>query len=181
MRHAVSNGIWFGAPLLAAMLMPGPASACSQRIERLSADQVRSRASAAFAEADVVIDAIVADPMVNVAGATPTAALRVERSFKGSLKPGDLVPVLSVTSCHITLDRRGEHVRILMQGGWNGLYVARSGLQGVATEGENDQKLFNGEIDRLSGAVRGSDYSAFPGASMLASTAEAGSQPGTSP
>jgi hypothetical protein len=142
-----------------------PASACSVALQAKTPAQVAADARERFTAAPLVVDGEVLVPMAfgNEKGQMPMAILRVEKVLKGAEIPGDIIAVVYASSCDVTFSQKGEKVRVLLADGPT-VYRARSTDQGSATDRENAQAEFNGEIDRLSGRARPEGYSIYPGA-----------------
>ncbi|WP_131599755.1 hypothetical protein [Sphingomonas sp. 37zxx] len=144
------------------LLSPSAGSACSFAQGSMTASQIKQQAADHFKRATVLIDAEVIEPMSSVSdskpGLTPTAYLRVLKTWKGGVQP-DLVPVVYISSCDIVLERKGERLRILLIG--EGVFRADQGMNGG---GVIDLPTYNAEIDRLAGQRRSTAMDQFPGA-----------------
>ena len=151
--------------LIAVSCLPGNAAmACSRDIEKLSPDQIKREAQRAVMQADVIVDAIVIEPMriSNVPkGTFPGAYLSVVRTFKG--KPQPVLAVVFTNSCDILLAKEGEKVRVLLSG--KDVYRADgilNSLPGPRPPEYNRQ--FAAAVDRILRKPRRQGYSILPGA-----------------
>lgn len=140
---------------------PLPSFACSMVSGKMTALQIRQQAKSSFEESSAIIDAEVILPMdsgKNVQeGLAPIAFLRVIKSYKGEAG-SDIVPVVYISSCDISLEEKGQRVRVLLVG--NEVYRADQGMNGA---GVSDLAEFNRELDRLVGQRRVASFAQFPG------------------
>lgn len=144
------------------MSFASAASACSIAERKLTVAQTRQQANHDFRRASVAIDAEVVEPMGFGSewkpGFTPIAYLRVMKVWKGKTQE-EVVPVVYITSCDISLETKGEKVRILLTG--EGVFQADQTMNGA---GVLDEETYQAEIDRLFGQKRSPALAHFPGA-----------------
>ena len=154
--------------ILAALLTLGflfgssEAVGCSFPLRHYSDPEIKEMAEQAFAKATTVIDGEVISPMAlgenAPEGTLPVAAIKVYYTWKGHVED-DIALVAYVSSCDISLDTKGQRIRILLSG--TGIFTAGQEANGsMAYEQRND---FDREIDRLVGAARPSADFARPG------------------
>lgn len=160
-RHRYGTWAFRSVSSLCLMLAAIPSHACSLRMRKLTSLQLRHQAQSSFAGASVVVDAEVISPMRFGAdwkeGLVPMAALRVIRSYKGHVAD-DVIPVVYITSCDVSLEQKGRRVRIMLLG--DGVFRSEQGMNGAAS---SDLTEFNREVDRLVGQRRASAFARFPG------------------
>lgn len=140
---------------------PLPSFACSMAPRKMSALQIRQQAQSSFEQSSAIIDAEIISPMdtgKNVRdGLTPIAFLRVIGSYKGKFET-DIIPVVYINSCDVSLEEKGQKVRILLVG--NEVYRADQGMNGA---GVSNLAEFNREVDRLVGQRRAASFAQYPG------------------
>lgn len=140
---------------------PLPSFACSMASGKMSALQIRRQAQSSFERSSAIVDAEVISPMDSgksiQEGVAPIAFLRVIKSYKGEVG-GDIIPVVYISSCDISLEEKGQMVRVLLVG--NEVYRADQGMNGA---GVSDLAEFNRELDRLVGQRRVASFAQFPG------------------
>lgn len=149
--------------LFGAALTPGQSHACQFAMRKQLDAEIETMAQAAFNEATTIVDAEVMSPMRFgdhwKEGLTPTAYLKVHRTWKGKEPPAlKLIPVVYLDSCDIALETKGQKVRVLLMG--DGVFWAEQFLNGGASF---DQSRFNAEIDRMIGHARPKDTAMSPG------------------
>jgi hypothetical protein len=135
--------------------------ACSLPLRKLTAAQARQQARSDLSRASAVIDAEVIVPMRFgkdwKPGLTPTAYIKVLNIWKGTVERD--LPLVYISSCDISLERKGEKLRILLLG--NGVFRADRGMNGG---GILNLMTYQAEIDRLIGQRRSRALMHFPGA-----------------
>jgi hypothetical protein len=158
-----SPGTWAFRVLSSLFLMaaPIPSYACSFPLHKMTALEIRQQAQASFRRASVVVDAEVISPMRFDAnwkeGLVPMASLRIIRTYKGRVNDA-IISLVYMTSCDISLEQKGQRVRILLLG--DGVYRSDQGMNGAAV---SDLAEFNREVDHLVRQRRALYFAKFPG------------------
>jgi hypothetical protein len=147
---------------VSAVLFSPSANACSIAQRKLTVAQIRQQANDDFRRASVAVDAEVVEPMGFGSewkpGFAPIAYLRITRVWKGTIQE-EVFPVVYITSCDISLEKKGEKLRILLTG--KGVFRADQTMNGA---GVRDEETYQAEIDRLFGHKRSPALAHFPGA-----------------
>jgi hypothetical protein len=112
----------------------------------------------AYKSATTVIDGEVVYPMwvgdgPPPDGLMPVAYIKVSHIWKGHVED-NIAPVAYMSSCDVSLENKGQKVRILLYG--TQIFQADQDANGFAAVYQRD--AFNREIDRLLGAPRPSDF-----------------------
>jgi hypothetical protein len=142
-------------PLIAYAVAPVKASACSFPLRHYSDREIKQMAEEAFAKATTVVDGEVISPMAvePVEGTLPVALIKVTHTWKGRVDE-NIAPVAYASSCDISLEIKGQKVRILLNG--TGIFTADQETNGRVAYEQGDE--FDREIDRLVGAPRPADF-----------------------
>lgn len=128
------------------------ALACSPPVPPKNPEELRQGAEQSFADADVVVDAVVKMPAntdSQLMGVMPFAGLETTKVWKGEV--GHMFGVIGISLCDIPLTRQGARYRILLTRVDDHLFTVNASMNGLDLR---DRAAFDQEIDRLVGNRR---------------------------
>jgi hypothetical protein len=152
-----------GLPAISPFVAAQPAQACSPALSTHSDTEIARLARRAVDEADVIVDAVVAEPMARdqVPGTISAAVLEVSHAWKGKTDPRILL--IYVSSCDIALMEKGERVRLLLRDRRDGVLSADQEPNGYFFHIEAESVKYGAALDAVIGKPRPSGTTLIAG------------------